>query len=301
MPANYTIKTDQELFESPKGNKGFIQKVRVATLYKKQIATYFDTTIYIRSSLFILVLNGSVQVDINFKHYEVKKDALVQLSFGHFFKPKWISGNFKCLLLYIGKDYIDEMYSTEMIYKRIKYGVKLHSTPVLNVGCDGAALFQKRLDFAREILGIKGHRYHQEMILHTLLIFLLDLGNIVESASSPDIEQKLSRDELYFQQFLDLLVNHYKKEHQVYFYAQHLHITPHYLTLIVKRLTGQTVSDFIFQLLYSEAKILLQQPNLTIQQIADSLHFSDQSAFGKFFKRNSGLSPNEFRKKMTAG
>ncbi|WP_373283838.1 helix-turn-helix domain-containing protein [Pontibacter amylolyticus] len=67
---------------------------------------------------------------------------------------------------------------------------------------------------------------------------------------------------------------------------------------MVKRLTGQMVADFIFQMIYSEARLLLQQPKLSVKQIADSLNFSDQSAFGKFFKRKSGVSPRQFRKKM---
>lgn len=135
------------------------------------------------------------------------------------------------------------------------------------------------------------------MVLNTLLIFFLDLSNVIEQEGSTLDSQNISRDEIYFQKFLEILVNHYKKEHLVDFYANNLHITPHYLTLIVKRLSGQTVSDFIFQLLYSEAKILLQQPDLTIQQIATNLYFSDQSSFGKFFKRKNGISPKEFRLK----
>lgn len=61
-------------------------------------------------------------------------------------------------------------------------------------------------------------------------------------------------------------------------------------------MTGQTVSDLIFQLIFSEAKLLLQSPAASIQQIAEQLHFSDQSAFGKFFKRKGGISPAEYRK-----
>jgi len=48
-------------------------------------------------------------------------------------------------------------------------------------------------------------------------------------------------------------------------------------------------------LLISEAKSLLKQKELTIQQIAEMLNFSDTSSFGKFFKRNSGVSPKKFR------
>jgi AraC family transcriptional activator of pobA len=138
------------------------------------------------------------------------------------------------------------------------------------------------------------------MILSALLIFFLDLSHIIEKEDQEDAVGKQSRDELYFEQFLELLVLNYTSEHHVEFYADKLHITTHYLTMILKRLSGQTVSDLIFQLLFSEAKVLLQQPKLSIKQIAEEFHFSDQSAFGKFFKRKSGLSPKEFRQKMNS-
>ncbi len=136
------------------------------------------------------------------------------------------------------------------------------------------------------------------MILHSLLIFLLDLSNIIEKEDGHVTQSKQNRDEIYFQQFLDFLVTDYKTQHKVNFYADKLNITTHYLTLIVKRLSGQSVSDLIFELLYSEAKLLLKQPDLSIQQIAEQLYFSDQSSFGKFFKRKSGFSPKEFRHLM---
>ena len=297
MITYHNIKTDYEIFETPR-IKG-VSNSRVSVVYVKrtQLLDYFDAIIYMKSSLFVLVLNGSIDLDINFKQYAVKKDAIVLLSFGHFLNIKCISNEFECIMLYVGKEYIDEMYSTNMIYKRVKYGVKMHSIPLLTLTEENALLLGKRLSFVDDTINSKNHLYYNEMILHTLEIFFLDLGNIIEHETSNNDDQNTSRDELYFQKFIELLVDHYKKEHLVDFYANNLHITSHYLTLIIKRLSGQTVSDVIFQLLYSEAKILLQKQELSIQQIAITLSFSDQSAFGKFFKRKGGISPREYRAK----
>ncbi|MCD8029779.1 MAG: AraC family transcriptional regulator [Bacteroides sp.] len=93
-----------------------------------------------------------------------------------------------------------------------------------------------------------------------------------------------------------MLVTHYQSEHKVEFYASRLHVSTHYLTSVVKSVTRQSVSDFIFEMLYSEARILLTHSRLSIQEIAMKLNFSDQSAFGKFFKRRNGSSPLEFRR-----
>ena len=96
--------------------------------------------------------------------------------------------------------------------------------------------------------------------------------------------------------FIELLTMYYREEHKVSCYASKLNITPHYLTWVVKRVTGQTASDFIFEMLYSEARNLLTHSKLSIQEITTKLNFADQTSFGQFFKRNSSLSPIEFRK-----
>lgn len=54
--------------------------------------------------------------------------------------------------------------------------------------------------------------------------------------------------------------------------------------------------DYINQMLLMEASWLLQSTDLNITEIAEHLHFADQSSFGKFFHRMKGVSPKGFRK-----
>ncbi|WP_266205876.1 AraC family transcriptional regulator [Pontibacter kalidii] len=296
MKSGIDIKTDAELFENQSYFSGLRKRVNSFYLNNGGISSFIGTSVYLKSSMFILVLSGSGRLQINFKEYELEQDNMLLLSFGHFFMFTHVSTDFRCKCLYIGKEFSDEMYSTDMLYKRVKYGVRMHSIPVLDLNPEKAGLLNKRMLFTEEMLAEPTHNYYKEMVLNALLIFLLDLSNIIENERSISQRPNLSRDEFIIQSFIELLADHYKTEHHVSFYANQLHITPHYLTLVVKRITGQTVANFIFQMLYSEARLLLQQPRLSIQQIADMLHFSDQSAFGKFFRRKSGLSPRQFRK-----
>jgi AraC-like DNA-binding protein len=78
-------------------------------------------------------------------------------------------------------------------------------------------------------------------------------------------------------------------------YAEQLSITPKYLTETVKEITGKTAGEIIDDFVLLEAKLLLDNPALSIAEIADELHFSDQSFFGKYFKRHAGVSPKEYR------
>lgn len=79
-------------------------------------------------------------------------------------------------------------------------------------------------------------------------------------------------------------------------YAKQIGVSPDTLSAILKRTRGRTAGSILTSLLVREAKICLRNSSLSVQQVAEMLGFSDQSAFGKFFKRECGVSPAQYRK-----
>lgn len=270
--------------------------MKIFNFNSKNILQFTDSEIYLKSPIFILVYKGNSVFDLNFTEYRISTQSIMILSVGHILKLKKVSDDFLCSVLYVDEKYINEMYSSDMIYRRAKYQVRLFKKPFLNLDLENFSLLNKRLSFIQEALNDIKHLYQDKLILLSLQVFFLDISSLVERMINNEIEKTLSRDEVYFHIFLELLAQNYEKEHEVHFYAKKINISTHYLTSIVKRLTGQTVSEFLYQLLFGDAKLLLQNPDLSIKKISDKLNFSDQSAFGKFFKRRSGVSPLQFRR-----
>lgn len=75
-----------------------------------------------------------------------------------------------------------------------------------------------------------------------------------------------NRAEEYFKQFTELLGEHYKHERSVGFYARQLCITPKYLTTLIKRISGKSVSEWIDSYVILEAKTLLKYSNMSVQE-----------------------------------
>lgn len=105
----------------------------------------------------------------------------------------------------------------------------------------------------------------------------------------------------YFKHFIELLGTNFKQERSVGFYAQQLCITPKYLTTLIRRISGKSVSDWINHYVIVEAKTLLRYSEMSIQEIAYYLNFPNQSFFGSYFKRNTGMSPSAFRLQKHTG
>jgi len=79
-------------------------------------------------------------------------------------------------------------------------------------------------------------------------------------------------------------------------FAEKLFVHPNHLNALLKKHTGKNVSSHIKSKLIEESKILLSQTDWSLQDIGYSIGFSDQPNFSQFFKKNTGLTPAEFRK-----
>ncbi|MBO5882494.1 MAG: AraC family transcriptional regulator [Alistipes sp.] len=95
--------------------------------------------------------------------------------------------------------------------------------------------------------------------------------------------------------FIELVQEHYREERLIGFYADKLCITPKYLSKLVKEHTGRSAGEWIENHVILDARAMLQASDMTIQQIAVSLNFPNQSFFGKYFKRATGMSPKQYR------
>ncbi len=88
----------------------------------------------------------------------------------------------------------------------------------------------------------------------------------------------------------------YKKEHSTTFYANGLFITPDHLNRTFKAKTGKTAKDYIQARIITEAKRLLYFTDLTNKEIAYELGFNEPANFSAFFKKNTEVSPSQFKK-----
>ncbi|MEZ2443278.1 helix-turn-helix domain-containing protein [Chitinophaga sp. RCC_12] len=136
--------------------------------------------------------------------------------------------------------------------------------------------------------------FAKELLHHTFFLLLYELASL----STKYQEQKasnISRKESLVISFTNLVQLQFRHQRNLQQYAEQLFVTPKYLTETVKEMTGKNAGEVIDDFVMLEAKLLLDDPKLSISQVAELLHFSDQSFFGKFFKRHTGYSPKEFR------
>ena len=110
----------------------------------------------------------------------------------------------------------------------------------------------------------------------------------------PD-EVKSYRVRELFNRFMMLMERDYKSSHDVGYYASLMNITPKYLTNIVSKVTGHTPKNIIDQYIVLQVKMQLQRSHQSVKEIAWEYHFTDVSFFCRYFKKHTGLTPQQIR------
>ena len=140
----------------------------------------------------------------------------------------------------------------------------------------------------------KGESYSVELLRSVLDLILTSCSTLYKT--DEDLLTK-GKGHIVVKKFFQLVEENYAQNLTVAEYAERMAITPNHLTQTVNQLTGKTSSQIIKSKQILEIKRLLVHTNLSVTEIAMRLNFPDQSYFTKFFKREAGVSPLQYRVK----
>lgn len=139
------------------------------------------------------------------------------------------------------------------------------------------------------------HPYRREAVRH-LVTSLFYHFHYLQADNHRDEQLRPSRQEELFRRFITLVNEHCKTQRTTAFYANRLYLSPRYLSTVIRDVSGRTVVEWVNQAVILEAKVLLKHSDLLTYQIADELHFPNPSFFSKFFKRMTGMTPQEYQR-----
>lgn len=150
------------------------------------------------------------------------------------------------------------------------------------------SLANAETDICRTLLNLQIRTLRQEVMLEVV-------NNHINNVTC--IKESDSRESAVYR-FLISLHENYHLHRTVKHYADLVNLSTSYFTSIVKQATGQTPSEWIATITISYAKLMLEQRDKNIKQIAEELNFPEQFTFRKYFKQHTGLSPKAYREKM---
>ena len=241
---------------------------------------------------------GETTFTSNLKEYRLKKDSLFIVGPKHILQIQ-SNNSFKAHVLVISPDFLRRINidTKHLLPLFLQFGSR-HCMELTHAECQSLRSFISMVE--QELEGPETD-FAIEIVSGLIAATIYKVGDILTHymEKHPEMDNPVhNRAEEYFKQFTELLGEHYTRERSVGYYARQLCITPKYLTTLIKRISGKSVSEWIDSYVILEAKTLLKYSNMSVQEIAYYLNFPNQSFFGSYFKRNTGMSPSQYKAKQ---
>ncbi|MDR2281696.1 MAG: helix-turn-helix domain-containing protein [Sphingobacterium sp.] len=143
-------------------------------------------------------------------------------------------------------------------------------------------------------------RYTLDLVRTLIFNVLLEVAEIVANERREEGDVVADGNCLYFR-FMELVCERVGQHKDVAYYADCLCVSNKYLINAVKRGAGKTPHQIIDEYILKEALALLGNPEKTVSDVAYAIGFNSVSAFGRFFKKYSYVSPSEYRRAQVSG
>lgn len=240
----------------------------------------------------LIVESGSGNLMIDHERYELKRGNVFFVNYNQVFRFSEVE-DFKGEAVLFTRSFYNLIYTGN---RKIKNDTAfLNLPPLMEFSKSDLTNFKTGVaDMKNEFLS--------PTILSKEIICLLLKASMLKYIRKTDhteyIDFKTNRKSLYIEDFRNLVEIHFKELKRTSDYSQKLTISANYLNALIKEKLDLSAENYIQNRVILEAERLLLNTHLSVTEISFELGFSDKSHFGKYFKKITQESPNEFRKKF---
>lgn len=244
----------------------------------------------------LLVYQGELHVRIGERHFTLTSNDFSDIIDLVPLELISVSPDLRAVHLFFTERFLGSLIKNHPPFP-FSYMLEMNESPVFHVSEEFIDTYRSRLAMIESALRNSSHHFQPEMLRSAFWMFLLDVADAYMHRADSRLDGSVSGQmRMLFLRFMHLLPRYVREEHSVGFYASQLCITPQYLNRVVRKMSGRAASDAINMLLVGEVIKLLDDTDMTVQEIADRLHFADQATMARFFKRQKGVPPTEYRK-----
>lgn len=253
--------------------------------------SFHDQLFVFDGLLLIICMKGTARITINYKAYRIDAHSMIVILPKHICAINDCSDDLDIRLILVSSDWLCHLPVTPDfdLLKRMA----IQPCVKLDEGIQDDLLNMHAL-INRYGADDKLTRQIQNALIHSMILMTASAFDDV----SLSVNRTFSRQETLVRRFFDLLIEACETQRKVSFYADKLCVTPKYLTTVVKAVSNHSVQSWINEAVLICAKRYIMTTDLTIHQIADTLHFSTASSFVRFFRMHVGCSPLDYRRRM---
>ncbi len=241
----------------------------------------------------ILLVRAGASIHIDFKKYDLKKDALFFININQWYELHKLGDKEDSYLIYYNRDfYCVEIHDKEVSCDGILYN-NVYEIPVVFLSKEHSNLME---GIVKElIVELNQEESSAEEMLRILLKEIIIKSTRIWKTSHALDDKENNHEVEFLRKFSQLVELNFKQCHAVADYASILNITPKALTKRFNKYGEITPNDIIKDRIILEAKRLLAHSDLSVKEIAYQLGYDDPAYFNRLFAKVSDIAPAEFR------
>lgn len=258
----------------------------------KQVKKEMDRMVLVENYIAILVLKGSARINTADQDISVEAGDIFICQPSSILEKSMLSMDLEIRGFIIAQEMVEELMREAKLSWAFRTG---KGSLVVHAQQEEMRRLCQFYDLLADKLNAPESTSKRLSIVALFTAAIYEICDIFEHNNLAMGTASYSSSENIFQRFIKLLEDPGQPFVSVNEYAAMLHITPKYFSTVCKRLSGKTANEIIKEETIKTAKILLRDNSLSIKQVADMLNFANQSHFGCYFRRETGLSPQRFR------
>lgn len=234
----------------------------------------------------ILVMQGNADYNVNNLPYKLGKGDLFIVPIGTIFQVRFRSDDFKLKVIdyHLNQDnkmnyyalWLKRHHLTESDFFRVNHYYELiHEC-------------------------YSSHMEMRESVVYIVLALLHDINRILAKDGNQTVT--LKREEQVYVDFMKLLMEDYDMlPRAITYYSDKLNLNANLFGTIVKKVSGLSPLNWINRVTMDTARSMLINGSASMNDIARKVGFTEQASFTRFFKKEEGMSPLDYRKKFMGG
>lgn len=226
----------------------------------------------------ILILEGRLRFRLNLMEYDVSAGDIALIPTNSIIEISGISDDYRCRMVTFERLEPPAETAPDPIIIRNRLEATAHCDKIISnlfdISTSGVA-----------------HRESSAMMLNALVKYMEECEPYVSS-----MKQSFNRQDIILNDFLRLVHQNCSAHRDIGWYADSLCVSKHYLHHCVSSASGKTAGQWISLALVQEARHLLKHTDLPVNEIARRLGFQSHSFFTRYFKSETGIVPEAYRR-----
>ncbi len=243
---------------------------------------------------YILVFDGSASFSVDFTKYACEGKSLLFLSPYQFLEWQEFSAKKVECIQFHGDFYCIEYHKKEVACNGVLFN-NIYQQPYVQVG---SQVFDEILMIIEKLSNMNNMENEYDISIaksYLQLILALSSKEKKMQIKSPELEEGQFEN---MAQFINILESQFWHSKEVSFYASKFGISVNSFSKRIKKYFGKPPSKLIQERIVLEAKKLLHLTHKSIKEIAAQLRFEDEFYFSRYFKKEVGVSPKQYREKV---